>query len=137
MSIKRMSDYLPIKTADYTAVTLEITPHSVLNEEGEKKQIVHEFDSGIMNVYNLGTTYFNITLQWDYLTDTEAGVITDLYHNPNKADGRRKTFYWKHPTDGKTYVVRFMAPLVRSERAGVLGAKAIPNISLRVEGVKA
>ena len=137
MPIKKMSDYLPTKTADYVTETLNIPPQNTLQEQVERKQIVHEFDDGSVDVHTIGNIYFVVTLQWDSLSQSDAGTIFDLWNLPAKANGRKKTFYWDHPIDDKTYVVRFMSPLTRVDEHARPGRQAIQSVTLRVEGVKA
>lgn len=132
-----MADYLPTKTADYTATTLSITPQETLEEQGQKKQKAHEFDDGALSVVNLSSAnYFKVTLQWNIISDTDAWVILDFWQDSAKANGRENTFYWEHPTDGNTYVVRFMSSLSRTREAGLVGYQQVSQVTLRVEGVQ-
>ncbi len=131
-----MHNYLSVKTADYTATTLTVTPQQTMTEAGERRQIVHEFDDGSVDVVGVSDqSYFTVTLQWTYITEAECVTILDFWHNVAKANGRKRTFYWEHPTDTKTYVVRFMSPLSKTYSPGLL--QGITSCTLRVEGVKA
>lgn len=137
MAAKSMADYLSAKTANYGNIELDITPHRIMIEEGDKKQIVHEFDDGSVSVVSLSNQmYFNVTLEWDGLDDTDASAIMDLWHNQSKANGRANTFYWQHPLDGNTYTVRFMEKLIRTDTTSKPGYKEISSVILRVEGNK-
>jgi len=131
-----MFNYLPTKIADYTATTLTVTPQQTMTESGERRQIVHEFDDGSVDVVGVSDqSYFTVTLQWTYLPDADCSTILDFWHDTMKANGRKRTFYWQHPTDTKTYVVRFMSPLSKTYTQGML--QGINSCTLRVEGVKA
>ena len=137
MAEKTMADYLPVKTADYN-YTLNITPQRVMPEEGDKKQVVHEYDDGDISVVTVSNaSRFDITVQWTALDFADAGTIMDLWHDNNKANGRARTFYWQHPLETNVYVVRFMQPLTRVDAAGLPGHKEIQRIRLRVEGKQA
>ena len=133
-----MADYLSTKTADYIDTTLSITPQNTLEERGVKKQKKHEFDDGSISVVNLSVAdFFTITLQWDIVSNEDAGTIMDFWQNIAKANGSENTFYWNHPTYGNTYVVRFMSPLSRTRQAKFGGQyQQVNQATLRVEGVK-
>ena len=131
-----MSVYLETKVADYTATTLSISPHDMLVEEGQKRQYFHEFDSGDLDVVTTSGSFFTVQLQWDFLNNADAAAILDLYHNTAKANGKKKTFYWLHPVDGNTYVVRFNSDLSQIETADRL-SKSTEQITFKIEGVKA
>ena len=135
---KVMADYLPTKTADYTSTTLSITPQNTLEERGVKKQKKHEFDDGSISVVNLSVAdFFTVTLQWDIVSNEDAGTIMDFWQDVGKANGSEQTFYWEHPTDGNTYVVRFMSPLSRTRQVKFGGQyQQINQVTLRVEGVE-
>ena len=134
--VNTMADYLPVAIADYT-YTLNVTPQAVLPQEGDRKQVVHEYDDGTVAVVTLAQqSQFNIRLQWTLIADADASIILDLYHDPNKANGRAYTFYFYHPIDEREYVVRFMTPLTQTIRAGFVGYRENPEITLRAEGVK-
>jgi len=138
MAAKEMYDYLSDVVADYTVVELSVTPHVVLSAMGDKTQQIHSFDDGSVGVVSLSdTSYFEVTLQWARIPESDAGTILDLWHDSAKANGRENTFYWQHPTDGHTYVARFMGPLSRQLKAEFGSTDmAIPSITLRIEGRK-
>ena len=132
-----MASYLSSVAADYTATELSVAPQKILVEDGQKNQIIHEFDDGSINVVALSDIFFNVTLQWTYITESEKDIIIDMYYNSAKADGSANTFYWPHPRETKTYVVRFITnPVVQIESSKPLGF-VIPEVKIRVEGVKA
>lgn len=132
-----MADYLPDKLADYTTTTLSVVPQKTMLEEADKNQIVHEADDGTLSVVSLSDqTKFTVTLQWDSITNDESDTIMDFFMNNLKGNGRERTFYWEHPTDGNTYTVRFLQPLSKTYTAGFVSYKAVNQTQLRVEGVK-
>lgn len=130
-----MYNYLSNKTADYTAATFSVKPTTVLPQAGKKSQVVHEYDDGSVSVVGLSSTsYFDVELQWAYISPTDYSTLMGFYHDATKADGMRKTFYWLHPVDGKYYTVRFMSPLRTS--FDPVGHRSVDVINLRVEGNK-
>ena len=115
MAAKEMFDYLDAKTADYTTATFSVTPQQVLVETGMKNQLVHVADDNSEEYISFSNdSMFDVTLQWELLTESDAGTIFDFFHDSTKANGITRTFYWEHPTDGHTYIVRFVDPLPRS-----------------------
>lgn len=138
MAAMEMYDYVGDRVADYTATELTVTPQKVLTESGDKGQVVHQFDDLSVSVVSLSdSSSFTVTLQWDLITPEEAGTIVDLWHDASKANGRERTFYWPHPRDGHTYVVRFLEPLQRAYRHNFAAHQQITQIKLKVEGRKA
>ena len=128
-----MYNYLSDKTADYTTATLSIASQVSLPQTGDKPQVVHELDDGVTVVGLSSSSYFIVQLQWPYISESDKNTIMSLWHSSSKADGRRRTFYWQHPTDGHTYTVRFMSQLIVDQRPATLG---VSTITLRVEGNK-
>lgn len=125
------------KVADYTTTELSVAPQKVMVEDGQKNQIIHEFDDGIIDVVTLSDIFFNVTLQWTCITESEKDIIIDMYYSSSKADGSTNTFYWPHPRESSTYVVRFMTnPVVQTESDKPFSF-VIPEVKIRVEGVKA
>lgn len=132
-----MADYLISKDADYVAEELAITPQQTLEDTAEKTQKTFQADNGWMNVTSFGTeTYFTVSLQWEILTLKETQFIESLWASPNKANGSERTFYWVHPSDGYTYVARFMSPIKRTQKGNMCNYRSISSVSLRLEGVK-
>lgn len=132
-----MADYLITKEADYISEELAIVPQKTLNDTADKIQNVYESDNGSVNVVSFSNdNFFSIKLQWDLLTLEETEFIQSLWLSANKANGRERTFYWVHPSDGYTYTVRFMSPLSRVQEGNISSFRAISSITLRVEGVK-
>jgi len=129
-----MYRYLTTKTADYTTTMLEIPSQVTLSQSGNKSQVSHDFDDGSLAVVGLSSSsYFDVQLQWNYITECNKDIILDLWHNPLKADGMRRTFYWKHPKTLKYYTVQFTSPLVVDDVPAAMG---IQTVSLRISGNK-
>ena len=115
-----MYDYLSVATADYD-YTLDLPSQGIIYEKGAKNIRVKEFDdANEARATICNQTVFYVTLQFTYLSESNAGIIFDLYHNTNKAIGMAKTWKWIHygePSARRhTYVVRFAAPLSRKIR---------------------
>jgi hypothetical protein len=116
-----LSLYLPDGTADYD-YTLEIAPSKAVVHEYPARQVVVQADDGSSKVIDLGgAAYAVITLEWQYLTESEMDTLADLYLNASKANRLARSFYWKHPRDDThKYVVRFAVPLSIAREAGHL-----------------
>jgi hypothetical protein len=139
MANKEMYDYLPTITPDYTAETLSVTPQTTLTSKGQKaqKQITMG-DGSIRVITKSNQSYFDVTIQWDILDSEEQGTILDFYHNPAKANGMEKTFYWQHPhpNDGHTYVAQFMSELEDVFEHRLANYQKVSPIKLRITGRK-
>jgi hypothetical protein len=132
-----MADYLSSKAADYTLAELDVIPETILTESGDKNQIVYEADDGTLSIVSLSNTIiFTVTLQWNFVSETESEEIRAFFIDTGKGNGRERTFYWPHPIDGETYTVRFMSPLETVRKANIYGGVEISQMKLRVEGVK-
>jgi len=137
MAQKEMYDYLPTVSADAN-YTLGLTPYGiapqgVVVEAGEFAQAVHVGDDGSEERVGFSDqAVFHVRLNWEVLTASDAGTLVDFYYNPLIGKGRLRSFKWKHPDDGHTYVVRFDCNMERQRKAydiyGVL------NITLKVLG---
>lgn len=133
-----IASYLPVKVADYD-YTLEMAPHNVMPIVGNKHQVVYELDDNSVSVVPISNVAsFDVELQWEAITEANAGIIMSLYYDTSKANGSEHTFYWKNPFEtGNTYVARFMGPIrnVRSVEYG--NFLTIESVTIRVEGLKA
>ena len=133
MSGKTMSDFFDGTTvADY-GNTLIIKPMGKVTEEGFKNQVIHIADDNSEERITLTTgSMFYVSWSWEVLSEDEAGLVMDFYHDPNKANGIGRTFKWlAHDTN--TYVARFDCKLPRSGQN--LDQWGYPEIRLRVLGV--
>lgn len=133
-----MHTYLENKTADYTEILI-INPTTMMPVSGDKNQVLHEFDDGGLSVVEISNqSVFNIQCQWEYRNDEDFELIFHWWHDPLKANGRARTFYWRHPVPlGVTqtyryYTVRFITPLQTTFAPNLI--KGIETVTLRVEG---
>lgn len=128
-----MSDYFTgTITADYTTA-LVIESQGRVIEEGYKNQVIHLADDNSEERITLTTgSIFYVSWDWALLSESEAGTVMDLYHDPDKANGIARTFKWT-AHDGNNYVVRFDCKLTR---AGVaLSQWGYAGVRIRVMGV--
>lgn len=137
MALKEMYDYLQTVTPDVDitlgASPYEIHPQGVIVEAGAKHQAVHEGDDESEERISFSdTAVFRVQLSWETLTGSEAGTIIDFYYDTAKGNARQKTFKWKHPDDGHTYVVRFDCDMARARRN--YDVYGIMNIVFKVLG---
>ena len=129
-----MHNYLSNTTPDYTGETLDIIPHTILDITGSKSQILYTFKDESHAVKSISDqSYFDITLQWEYLSDDDYDTIMDLWHNVNKANGFERTFSWVNPVDDITYTARFMSEFILEYI--VRGIKQAYGVALRIEGI--
>jgi len=115
-----MYDYLSVATPDYNYI-LDIKPQAVIVEDGRKNVKIKEYDDTTeTRIIKSNATVFYVTLQFNYLSESDAGIIFDLYHNTSKGIGTKQSFAWNHygePTGRRhRYVVRFAEPLSRTIR---------------------
>ena len=136
-----MYDVLSTVSPDYSATTLNVTPQTLLTETVEKTQSIHEFDDNSDRVTSADdTSIFYVTLGWPTgISKANAYTIMDLYTDATKANAKARSFYWYHPEDGHTYVVKFRSALKRNWKAGKskAGYLEFPDITLKVIGRKA
>jgi len=131
-----MYKYLSSISANYTATTLTITPRNVFTEVGQKSQRVYQSDGGTVVVTTTSTSnWFLVNLQWPTICPTDAATIFDFWNDSNKGNGMARTFYWKHPLDGRTYTVRFFSSDLKREYIHDT-YRNIMDVTLRVEGNK-
>jgi len=117
MAAKEMYDYLVAAgmdvTADYTATTLTLQPSRVIEEEAEKNVENLEYDDGSEDsvVYSSKPVFF-VTLQFDAISEEDAGTLFDFYNDTSKGNATARSFQWTH-YDTHTYVVRFAEKIKR------------------------
>lgn len=113
--LSEMHNFLSPKTASYTATNFNVSPQRIIFERGEKKSKIYQgHDTSNQRFIYKSASVFEVELQWDVLSESDAGTILDFYHDSAKACGILRTFQWPHPTDGYTYVVRFIGDISRS-----------------------
>lgn len=133
-----MATYMSIVAADYTTTELSVTPQKVLVENVKKAQVAYETDDGAITVVSKSdTSIFDVTLQWDVLSISDAETIESFYCSASKANGMENTFYWHHPLETTIYTVRFLSPLEKSYKSSLPGYASIGSVTFRVEGKKA
>ena len=134
MAAKEMYDYLSAKTADYTTTAMSVAPQEVLTERSRKGNIVtHRLDDGQRaNVVLSNASIFNVTLRWNFLSESDAGTLIDFYNDTAKACGQARSFKWSHPTDGHTYVVYFNSDIERTIDAATV--HGVFSVELEVIG---
>jgi hypothetical protein len=135
MAAKEMWDFLSASpvTADYTAATFDVHPQAVLIEDGTKDQVINEADDGSEERISLSDdSIFYVTMQWAKISESDAGIIMDYWHDPAKANGIAKSFYWAHPKDTHTYTARFNSKLSRGISAA--NYQQVDQISLKILG---
>jgi len=116
MAAKEMYDYLSAAVADKD-VTLSVAPQEILTEQSSKNTVIHLGDDGSEVRVNLSdASIFYVTLQWDYLDESDSGTVIDFWNDTVKGNGMANSFKWGHPTDGHTYVVRFASDLSRFQK---------------------
>jgi len=126
-------NYLPIIAPDYTGLILSTKPHNTMEIVGKKSQVAYVLKDGSHKVQEISNqSYFNVSLQWEFLSQIEYDEVSDLWHNPSKANGFERTFKWLNPSDQATYVVRFMSEL--SIDYNTIGDIQAYGVQLRVEG---
>jgi hypothetical protein len=129
-----MYDYLSTVSADYTAVTMSVTPTGVVKERVRKNQTINTFDDGSEERISFATAFvFYIVLALSRMSESDAGTVFDFYCDTAKADGTTRSFKFAH-IDGHTYVVRFAIELERDYPPNQPGRRAFPNVLLRVLG---
>ena len=130
-----MHRYLTNQTADYTATTLSIPLTTSLPFPGDKNQVVHPMDNGPDVVIGISSdNYFDVQAQASYITPTNYRILMDFWYLEAMGAGRRRSFYWEHPTDTKIYTVKFTTVLTPIKTAS--GHLSIGPFTLRVEGNK-
>jgi len=131
-----MKNYLPQKTADYMDEQLNITPQRVLDASVvDKTQKTRRTDDGGLNVVEISADVkFEVPVQWDTLSEVDEEYILDLYLNSSKANRHMNTIEWIHPTDGNTYIVRFLDNVNQQIKPGNI--RTVPQTTLLVEGYK-
>jgi hypothetical protein len=130
-----MKTYLSNKVADYPQI-LTINPTTVMPVTGDKNQVVLEYDDVNIDVISVcDQSVFTLQLQWEYRNDTDRDIIFNWWHDPLKANGRARTFYWQHPVlTTEYYTVRFLTPLQVKFFPHLI--QSIDVVTIRVEGNK-
>ena len=136
MSDKEIYDYVSEATPDYAATTLTVAAQRVVKERGLKNQIIHIGEDGSEERISLSNqSIFYVDVEWPVKSESDVGTIIDFYLDSSKGNGKARSFYWEHPTDGHTYVVRFDNDITRTISLGDF--YGVPNVTFKVIGYKA
>ena len=136
MAAKEIWDYLSATTIapDYDAI-LDVSPQSVIVEDGYKNQVIQLGDDNSDAVISFSDdSIFFVRLQWNILKEADAGTIFDFYHDSTKANAMARTFKWQDHgvSDIHTYTVRFASKVTRSIKLAQLFGFA--EVRLKIEG---
>lgn len=131
MAASEIYDFVSAASPDYD-VDIGIIPQGSISEESIKGQSVHYgLDGSEERIsFNVHSTFF-ITIQWNILSESDAGTIFDWYNAVGKADGMSRSFLYTFG-DGHTYVVKFASPLSRS--GSTPSRYNISDVRLRIIG---
>ncbi len=93
-----LHDYLTDLTADYN-YTLTVDPQDVMELGGEKAIAINKGYSRTSEerIILSSDSVFSVKLQWRHLSEADHSTLWNLYHDPAKACGMAKTFYWTTP----------------------------------------
>ena len=107
-----------------------------ITEMGRFSHVIHVADDNSeQRIAFCATPIYYVEMEWEWVDPTEAGTIFDWYFDPNKAYGKKRSFYWRHPTDDTIYVVRFDMELERGIDS-LTGQHGLPNIRLKILGTQ-
>ena len=131
MSAMEPYDFLSVMPIDYD-YTLSITAQETVSEAGFKNQVIHMADDNSEERITLASgSIFYADVPWPILSESDSGVIMDLYHDAAKANGMGRVFKWLSH-DGHTYAVRFDGKMDRS--TGPALRHGIPTVRFRLLG---
>lgn len=131
MAASEVYDFVSTVTPDY-AQAIGILPSGEIAEESSKSQIIHiGIDGSEERISFTTTSIFYIEIQWNVLSESDAGTIFDWYNDSAKANGTQRSFKYTWG-DGHTYVVRFDSPLPR--RGQAVSRYGIGSIRLKILG---
>lgn len=102
-----MSDYLSAETPDY-AWTLDIVPDekvSILPIKNQKMLFSDKNKPVVLDISD--ASVYLVTLRWHRLIFSGSKIIMDLYDDPAKAKGLKRSFRWENPDDSGIYVANF------------------------------
>ncbi len=78
MAAKEMYDYLSTITPDYSTSTLSVTPQGLIQEDGDKHQVVHESDDTSEEVVSISdSSIFHCTLHFNHKSASDIGLIIE------------------------------------------------------------
>jgi hypothetical protein len=107
-----MWDELSEVSPDYDYL-LDIRPTTEYIEEGDCNQVVHQGDDDSDAVVTISSdSVFYVSIQFENISESDAGTIMDLYHDSSKANRRARSFKWKNYgeySDSHDYTVKFVS----------------------------
>jgi hypothetical protein len=127
MAAKEPFDFLSASTLS-ASTFLDVSPQRTIIEYVTKQQVVHHADDGSEQRISLDNTpHFYATLTWDYLNESDAGVIFEFYTSSELGNGVSRSFKWESPAPSShVYVVRFDGELERARYpASLYGVNSI------------
>ncbi len=112
---------------------LNIPNQRVQIETPLKRQEVLVADDGTETTISYSANMrFTVSVQWTYLTSTQAEYIASGFNSTAYGNGMANSFKWYNTADSHKYVVKFASPVAKSLTPGVY--YTIPQIKLRVLG---
>lgn len=134
MSAKYIADYFTgTVTPDYN-YTLVLKAQGTISEESSKSQAIHLGVDGSEERITYGTApTFYVTYRYNQLTESDSGLVFDLYNNPSYANACGRSFEWSHVGDSHIYCVRFDCKLTRTGNS--VSRYGYPDIRLKILGV--
>jgi hypothetical protein len=135
MAAAEMADYLASVSPDYNAF-FSVCPQNFIPEmvSGSEKLLIG-YDQSEERISLSDRPECFVKLQWEFLSEADAGTILDFYCDTAKAKRTTRSFKWAHPTDGHNYVVRFADPMEREISSGII--MSVREIRLKILGVVA
>jgi hypothetical protein len=133
MSAAEIYDRTSAVSPDYN-YTLTLKPQGIIEEVSNKNGIIHLGVDGSEERINFNTTsIFYLNYEYKQLSESDSGLIFDLYNDPAKANGCQRSFYITYG-DGHTYTCRFDCKLTR--KGNSVTRYGLPGISLKILGHK-
>jgi len=131
-----MGDFLSTDTADYTTTELNIKPQEEMPTMPSKNQVTLTAANGTPMVLNLNdTTNFTVNISMRDVNIDDGEIIMDFWASKTKGNGIARTFYWVHPTDGVTYVARFLNQPTYQQYPSI-GHQGITSMTLFINAKK-
>ncbi len=115
MAATEIYDKVSLATADYD-YTLTLAAQGTVSEEWVRNQVIHRADDNTRETITLSPAQFFVNFEFKQLSESDIGVLVDLYYDDAKAKGRARSFRWS-AHDGHTYVVYFDCAMTRSGNA--------------------
>ena len=113
MAAKEMFDYFTGTLAPDYNFTFPVVFHGDLAEHGFKTQEIHHGDDvSEERISYDDQSIFALSLQWETLTESEAGDVIDWYYDAAKGNGIVRSFKIVH-ADGHTYTARYDCEMER------------------------